>query len=390
MRKIIILGATGSIGRSTVDVLQSQLGNFEVEAVVGGKDAKALADVARKVGARFAAIADADALGALREELSDSGIICGAGESAVLEAVDRPAEVVLAAIAGTAGLKPTHAALRKGRRIALANKESLVCAGQSFMRDAERIGAEIFAVDSEHNALQQALMAGKTQDVARATITASGGPFRTWAREDIARAPAEVASKHPVWAMGAKILIDSATMMNKGLELVEASHLFSLEASQLDVVVHPDAIVHAIAQWRDGAVTAGLAAPDMRIPIANALGFERRLDMHYPLLDFTEIGRLHFEKPDEDRFPCLKLAKAVLAAGGPLPAVMNAANEVAVAAYQQGKIGFYDIYTLVAAVCSVYAGERGQAPSDVGEALLIHKEATVMAQEHLRLLLSRA
>lgn len=390
MRKITILGATGSIGRSAADVLQMHSDEFEVEAIVGGHDAKALAEAARKFKARFVAIAAADQLQNLRSELSGSDIECGAGQAAVLEAVDRPADVVLAAISGTAGLIPTHAALKEGRRIALANKESLVCAGKAFMRDAAEIGTEIAAVDSEHNALQQALMAGRTEDIAKATITASGGPFRTWSREEIANASAAQASKHPVWSMGAKILIDSATLMNKGLELIEASHLFSLNASQLDVVVHPDAIVHAIAQWRDGAVTAGLAAPDMRIPIANALGFERRLEMSYPLLDFAGIGKLNFERPDEERFPCLKLGKAVLAAGGPLPAAMNAANEVAVASYREGRIGFYDIYTLIAAVCSVYAGERMDAPANVEEALLVHKEATVMAQEHLELLCARA
>ncbi len=390
MRKLTILGATGSIGRSAADVALAHKDAFSVEAVVGGRDALALADVARRLNASFAALADENGLEALRDALSGSGIACGAGEAAVLEAVDRPSDVVLAAIAGTAGLKPTHAALRKGRRIALANKESLVCAGQSFMGDVARIGAEIAAVDSEHNALQQALTAGRIEDVAMATITASGGPFRTWERDKIAAATAAVASAHPVWSMGAKILIDSATLMNKGLELIEASHLFSLPASRLDVVVHPDAIVHAIAQWRDGAVTAGLAVPDMRIPIANALGFERRLEMPYPMLDLASYGQLRFERPDEERFPCLKLAKAVLAAGGPLPAAMNAANEVAVAAYREGKIGFYDIHALVAAVCSVYAGERSTAPANVEDALAVHNEATIMTLEHLNLMMAKA
>lgn len=385
-KTITILGATGSIGRSAADVLEKHSDKFAVEAVVGGKDVAALAIMAKRLGARYAAIADSTKLTDLRNALAGTNIECGAGDAAILEASDRPADIVLAAIAGTAGLRPTYAALKQGRRLALANKESLVCAGHAFMRRASELGVDVAAVDSEHNALQQALMAGQVSDVSKAIITASGGPFRKWSKEEIAQASAAQASRHPVWSMGAKILIDSATLMNKGLELIEACHLFSLKPSQVDVVVHPDAIVHAIAQWRDGAVTAGLAAPDMRIPIANALGFDARLEMGYPLLDFASIGTLNFEKPDEDRFPCLALAKSVLAAGGALPAVMNAANEVAVAAYQDNRIGFYEVYALVARVCDVYGKEQNLEPQTVEAALWVHAEATRIAREQLRLI----
>ena len=240
-------------------------------------------------------------------------------------------------------MRPTHAALKPGRRIALANKESLVCAGAAFMADARRLGVEIMPVDSEHNALDQALAAGRNGDVEKAIITATGGPFRTWTRERIAAASAKEASAHPVWSMGSKINIDSATLMNKGLELIEAHHLFDLEPERLDVLVHPEAIVHGLVQWSDGALTAGLALPDMKVPIANALRHHGRLRMDLPRLDLAAIGRLSFERPDEGRFPCLSLAKAALQAGGAMPTILNAANEIAVEAYMAGQIGFYDI-----------------------------------------------
>ncbi len=378
-RSLTILGATGSIGRSTADVVLAQRDAFHVEAVVGGRNAEALAETAKRLGAKFAALADEAAAADLKEALAGTGIGSGAGRSAVLEAVDRPADIVLAAICGTAGLEPTHAALKPGRRIALANKESLVCAGAAFMADARRLGVEITPVDSEHNALDHALSAGKKLDVEKAVITASGGPFRTWTREQIAGADAKQASAHPVWSMGSKINIDSATLMNKGLELIEAHHLFDLDAERLDVLVHPEAIVHGLVQWKDGAVTAGLALPDMKVPIANALHDEVRLFMDLPRLDLAAIGRLTFERPDEARFPCLALAKAALQSGGALPTVLNAANEIAVEAYMAGRIGFYAISEIVEEVCSTYTGS-GRAPATVAEALAIDGEARALAR----------
>ncbi|KLK94895.1 1-deoxy-D-xylulose 5-phosphate reductoisomerase [Microvirga vignae] len=382
VRSLTILGATGSIGRSTADVVLAHRDAFRVEAVVGGRNALGLAETAKRLGAKFAALSDESGAGALRDALAGSGIQSGAGRSAVLEAVDRPSEIVLAAISGTAGLEPTHAALKPGRRIALANKESLVCAGAAFMTDARRIGAEIMPVDSEHNALEHALAAGRNGDVEKAVITASGGPFRTWSREQIAKAGAREASAHPVWSMGSKINIDSATLMNKGLELIEAHHLFDLEAERLDVLVHPEAIVHGLVQWGDGAVTAGLALPDMKVPIANALQNRERLFMDLPRLDLAAIGRLTFERADEARFPCLALAKAALQAGGAMPTILNAANEIAVEAYMADQIGFYAISEIVEGVCSTFSG-GGRAPATVAEALAIDGEARDMARRFI-------
>jgi 1-deoxy-D-xylulose-5-phosphate reductoisomerase len=380
-RSLTILGATGSIGRSTADVVLSHRDEFRVESVVGGRDAAALADVARRLGARFAALADERSGQGLKEALAGSGIASGAGLAAVIEAAERDADVVLAAISGTAGLRPTHAALKPGRRLALANKESLVCAGAAFMADARRLGVEIMPVDSEHNALDQALAAGRNGDVEKAIITASGGPFRTWPRDRIAQASPKEASAHPVWSMGNKINIDSATLMNKGLELIEAHHLFDLEPQRLDVLVHPESIVHGLVQWRDGAVTAGLALPDMKVPIANALRHRERLPMDLPRLDLAAIGRLSFERPDETRFPCLSLAKAALQAGGAMPVVLNAANEIAVDAFMAGRIGFYAISEYVEKVCSTFSRRAIAVPATVSEALAIDEEAREAARQ---------
>jgi 1-deoxy-D-xylulose-5-phosphate reductoisomerase len=383
-RSLTILGATGSIGRSTADVVLAHRDEFRVEAVVGGRDAVALAKVALRLGAKFAALADEHGGAALKKALAGTGIGSGAGHAAVLEAVERDADTVLAAISGTAGLAPTHAALKPGRRIALANKESLVCAGSAFMADARRLDVEIMPVDSEHNALDHALAAGFNRDVEKAVITASGGPFRTWARERIAKASPKEASAHPIWSMGSKINIDSATLMNKGLELIEAHHLFDLEAERLDVLVHPEAIIHGLIQWSDGAVTAGLALPDMKVPIANALRNQRRLTMDLPRLDLAAIGRLSFERPDEGRFPCLSLAKAALKAGGAIPTILNAANEVAVEAYMADRIGFYDISEIVESTCSTFSGRNVPAPVTVADALGIDQEAREAARQFIQ------
>jgi 1-deoxy-D-xylulose-5-phosphate reductoisomerase len=382
-RRITILGATGSIGRSTADVVAADPDRFAVEAVVGGRDARALAGVARRLGARFAALSDERGGGDLRAELSGSGVACGAGREAVLDAAARDADVVVAGISGTAGLGPTYAALKPGRRIALANKESLVCAGRAFMMAARRVGAEILPVDSEHNALYQALGAGRAADVVSMTLTASGGPFRTWPREKIAAATPAQAAAHPVWSMGSKINIDSATLMNKGLELIEAHHLFGLKADQLDAIVHPQSIVHGLVHWRDGSVTAGLGVPDMKIPIAHSLSFEARLSPPVATFDLARIGALTFEPADEARFPCLALAKGALREGGAIPTVLNGANEVAVEAFMAGRIGFYDIPRLVEAVCADGAAGRNGAPATVEEALAIDREARRRARDRL-------
>jgi 1-deoxy-D-xylulose-5-phosphate reductoisomerase len=379
MHRITILGATGSIGKSTAEVLLAHRDRFEVSALVAGSDVSALADMARRLGARYAALADGSKLAELRSALAGTGIACGAGRSAVIEAADREADTVVAAISGVAGLEPTHAALKPGRRIGLANKESLVCAGTAFMRDAQRIGAVILPMDSEHNALAQAMASGHPGDVVTMTLTASGGPFRTWPRERIARASPAQTAKHPTYSMGAKINVDSASLMNKGLELIEAHHLFGLGADQLDVVVHPQSIIHGLVQWRDGAWTAGLANPDMKIPIANCLATERRLDLAVPRLDLAAIGAFTFEAPDEARFPCLSLARAALAAGAGMPAVLNGANEVAVEAFLSGRAAFSDIPRCVEETCAAGVRWARTEPATIEEALAIDREARGIA-----------
>ncbi|AYO85569.1 1-deoxy-D-xylulose-5-phosphate reductoisomerase [Methylobacterium brachiatum] len=381
---VAVFGATGSIGRSTADLLAQHPDRFRTGAVVGGRDAVALAKVARELGASFAALADASAGPALAEALSGSGIPNGAGEGAVMEAAARDADIVVAAVSGAAGLKSTHAALRLGRKVALANKESLVCAGDAFMRDAARYGATILPMDSEHDALSQALAGRPLADVRTMMITASGGPFRTWTRERIAAASATEAAAHPTWSMGMKINIDSASLMNKGLELIEAHHLFGIEPQRLDVVVHPQSVIHGLVYWLDGAVTAELALPDMRVPISHCLGLGDRLTIARGRpLDLVQLGALTFEAADEERFPCLRIARAALAAGGAAPTVMNAANEIAVAAFIAGRIGFYGISDLVERACGHFAGQYRTAPADVDEALAIDAHVRVWSAEAL-------
>ncbi|MFG1376601.1 1-deoxy-D-xylulose-5-phosphate reductoisomerase [Xanthobacter autotrophicus] len=367
MKRLSILGATGSIGHSVRTLLADAPGLYEVEAVAGGRDVQALAETARALGARFAAIADPAAGKALADALAGSGIASGAGSSALIEAAQREADVVVSAIVGVAGLAPTVAAFAPGRRIALANKECLVAAGAFFMAEAARQGTEILPVDSEHNAIFQALEAGPRRAVEKITLTASGGPFRLKSREEIARAVPKDALKHPNWSMGAKITIDSATLMNKGLELIEALHLFGLPPERLDAVVHPESVIHGLVSFVDGSVTAGLAMPDMCVPIAHCLAFPDRIVTSCRRLDLVALGRLTFEAPDEARFPALALARAAMAADGVAATILNAANEVAVAAYLEGRIGFYGITDTVAATLDRING--GPAPASVADAM---------------------
>lgn len=383
---VSILGATGSIGRSTLAVLRDNPGVFRVEAVAGGRDVAALAATARAAGACFAAIAVPGAYRDLVDALAGSGIEAGAGESAVVEAAQRSADVVVAAIVGTAGMRPTHAALQQGRTVALANKESLVSAGSAFMRDVRRAGCRLLPMDSEHNAIFQALGAHTAADVETMVLTASGGPFRTWDAESIAAATPRQALAHPNWSMGAKITVDSASMMNKGLELIEAHHLFGVEPGALEVVVHPQSIVHGFISFRDGAVTAGLAVPDMRVPIAHCLGFPARLRTSTPRLDLATIARLDFEPPDPRRFPALRLARLSLDRGGTLPTILNAANEVAVEAFLAGRISFGQIPALVEDMLEDM-GRSGpdHAPGSIEEALAVDGEARRRAREAIAL-----
>lgn len=347
--RVTVLGATGSIGQSTIDLLLRHRDRFAVEALTAHRNAAALARDAIALGARFAAIADESKFAELKSALAGTGIAAGAGDAALMEAAQRPASFVMAAMSGAAGLRPALAAVDRGVTVALANKECLVCAGEIFMQHAARAGATILPVDSEHNALFQALAAGRREDVERMTLTASGGPFRDWTREAIEAATPEQALRHPNWSMGPKITIDSATMMNKGLEIIEAHHLFGLPGEQIEVVVHPQSIIHGMIGFRDGSVIAQLGMPDMRTPIAHCLAWPERIAGPAERLDLAGLGRLTFFAPDRTLFPALRLADRALAAGGGLPAVMNAANEEAVAAFLDRRIGFGGIARLVEA-----------------------------------------
>lgn len=347
-RRVSVLGSTGSIGVSTVDLLKAGADGFRVEALVGGRNDALLAEQAIAVGARCAVIADDSRLGALRERLAGHDIEVASGARAVIEAASRPVDWTMAAITGAVGLGPTLAAIRGGGAVALANKEALVSAG-TLMLDAVRdAGGVLLPVDSEHNAIFQAL--GGRFDlgaVERITLTASGGPFRTATLEAMRDAGPADALKHPTWSMGAKISIDSATMFNKGLEIIEAARLFGLPGDRIEVLVHPQSVVHGMVHFEDASVVAQLGAPDMRIPIAHCLAWPARLRSASPRLDLAAIGRLEFEAPDETRFPALRLAREALRQGAGSPTVLNAGNEVAVAAFLDGRIGFLDIASLV-------------------------------------------
>jgi 1-deoxy-D-xylulose-5-phosphate reductoisomerase len=383
-RSVTILGATGSIGASTIDLLKRERARYRVEAVSANRNAAALAALAREVGARFAAVGDPAAYRELKDELSGSGIEAAAGEAGVVEAAHRPAQWVIGAITGAAGLKPTLAAAERGGIVALANKECLVCAGGLFMRRAAAAGTTVLPVDSEHNALFQAMSAGRREDVRRVILTASGGPFRTWSAAAIQAATREQALKHPNWSMGPKVTIDSATLMNKGLEVIEAYHLFALRPDQIDVLVHPQSVVHGLVEFRDGSLIAQLGSPDMRIPIAHCLAWPQRIDGPAVRLDLAQLSTLTFENPDLTRFPGLGLARQALETGGSAPTVLNAANEVAVAEFLSEKLGFAGIVALVAATLEA-ATRRGltREPASVEDALAIDHESRSLAAELL-------
>jgi 1-deoxy-D-xylulose-5-phosphate reductoisomerase len=379
-RTVTLLGATGSIGSSTIDLLRREPGRYAIEAVTAHRNAGALARLARELGARFAAIADASAFRELKTELAGSGIEAAAGAQAIVEAAQRPADWVMAAITGAASLAPTLAAAERGATVALANKECLVCAGGLFMRRAAANGATVLPVDSEHNAIFQAMSAGRRDDIRRIILTASGGPFRTLPLEAIRKVTVEQALKHPTWSMGPKVTIDSATLMNKGLELIEAHHLFGLTPDRLDVVVHPQSIVHGLVEFRDGSVIAQLGSPDMRIPISHCLAWPVRMATPAPRLDLAQVATLTFEEPDTVRFPALKLARQALAAGGAAPTVLNAANEIAVREFVAKRLDFGGIPALVEATLEL-AQRRGETaePQSVDEALRVDHNARTLA-----------
>lgn len=380
VRIVSVLGATGSIGDSTMDLLRAAPERYQVEALTANNNVQGLATLAKEFGARFAAVADESLLGELRDALAGTGIACGAGESAIIEAAERPADWIMAAISGAAGLKPALAAVDRGTTIALANKECLVCAGDFFMARALNAGANILPADSEHNALFQALSSGNRHELTKVIITASGGPFRTWAAADIEQATLAQALKHPNWSMGQKITIDSASMMNKGLEVIEASYLFALSPDEIDVLVHPQSIIHGMVEFSDRSVVAQLGAPDMRIPIAHCLGWPDRIVGRAATLDLAKIGQLTFEAPDFVRFPGLRLAYDALRTGQGATTVYNAANEIAVAAFIAQQIRFGAIARLVEDTLNAWIRAGNLAPlSSADDAIAVDHNARKMA-----------
>jgi 1-deoxy-D-xylulose-5-phosphate reductoisomerase len=381
MKTLTILGATGSVGSQALDLVARNPGRWQVEALTANSDVAGLAAAARASGARFAAIADAALYGALKEALAGSGIEVGAGAVAVCEAAQRPGEIVLTAIVGAAGLGPTLAAVERGATLAIANKETLVCAGPVVTAAARASGAVLLPVDSEHNAVFQVFDHDQPDRVAKIILTCSGGPFRTHSRAALAGVSVADACKHPVWSMGAKISVDSATLMNKGLELIEAYHLFPVGADRLDVIIHPQSVVHSMVEYVDGSVLAQLGTPDMRIPIAYAMAWPERIATPAARLDLAAIGKLEFEAPDLARFPCLQLAWDALRAGGSAPCILNAANEIAVAAFIAGQASFLDIDRIVASTLDqVAAGPVGS----LEEVVAIDGRARDVARSQLK------
>ncbi len=359
-RTVTVLGSTGSVGTQTVDLLNGAPDRFQIRALVAGRNAALLAQQAIALKARLAVIADPSGYLALRQALAGTGIDTAAGPEAVVEAATLPADWTMAAITGAAGLAATLAAISRGASVALANKEALVCAGEVMLRAVRDAGATLLPVDSEHNAIFQALENANRGAVEKIVLTASGGPFRTASLDEMAVATPDVARKHPVWSMGAKISIDSATLMNKGLELIEAARLFGLSEPQIGVLVHPQSVIHGLVYYRDGSVLAQLGSPDMRIPIAHTLAWPERMTTPSPRLDLANVARLDFTEPDTVRFPALRLARDALRAGGGAPAILNAANEIAVEAFLQRRIGFLDIAGTVAEVLDA----MGNQPAD--------------------------
>ena len=342
-RRVTILGSTGSIGCNTIDLIARHPTAFEVEALTAQRSVDRLAEQACEVGAKQAVIGDPTLYGALKEALAGTETVAAAGPEALIEAAAAPADFVMAGIVGAAGLRPTLAAAARGAVIGLANKECLVCAGSLMLAEVERGGATLLPVDSEHNAIYQVFDFERAESVEKIVLTASGGPFREASVETMAQATPEQAVAHPNWDMGAKISVDSATMMNKGLEMIEAFHLFPVDAVQIEVLVHPQSVIHSMVAYEDGSVLAQLGTPDMRTPIAYALAWPARMAAPSPRLDLAALGQLTFEPPDPVRFPALRLAREALTQGGSAPIVLNAANEVVVGGFLERRIGFLEI-----------------------------------------------
>ncbi|MCZ8017634.1 1-deoxy-D-xylulose-5-phosphate reductoisomerase [Novosphingobium sp.] len=365
MRSVSVLGATGSIGASTLDLIRREPGKWRIVALTANGNAAGLARLAIEFRAEIAVVADENSLPELREALAGSGIVAAGGAAALVEAATRPADITVAAIVGCAGLAPTMAAIEQGRSVALANKEALVAAGEVMTAAVARSGATLLPTDSEHNAIFQCLADNSYDHVRSITLTASGGPFRDWTMEQLHAATPAQAIKHPNWDMGAKISVDSATMFNKGLELIEAHHLFPVGLDRLKIIVHPQSVIHSMVEYRDGSTLAQLGPSDMRVPIASCLAWPERMDTPLAPLDLAAIGELTFRAPDEERFPATRLCRLAAEAGGAAPAVLNAANEVAVAAFLAGKLPFTRIAVVVEQVLARYAPPPPVSLADV-------------------------
>jgi 1-deoxy-D-xylulose-5-phosphate reductoisomerase len=372
VRYVTVLGSTGSVGTQTLDIVAQHESDFALRALVGGRNVALLAAQAQKFRPDLTVVAEESLLPELRERLQDTGLECGAGRAAVLEAAAMPADWTMSAITGIVGLEPTLAAVAQGGTIAFANKEALVSAGDVMLRAVRAAGATLLPVDSEHNAIMQALADGNARAVEKIILTASGGPFRCHTPEEMRAMPPEAALRHPVWSMGAKISIDSATMFNKCLEVIEAARLFQLPSEKIEVLIHPQSVIHGMVCFTDGSIIAQLGTPDMRIPIAHTLAWPKRLATSAPRLDLAAVAKLDFCAPDEAQFPALRLAREVLAAGAGAPTVLNAANEIAVAAYLARQIGFLDIAAIVE---DVLASIGAPAVPDLAAVLAVDEAA---------------
>jgi 1-deoxy-D-xylulose-5-phosphate reductoisomerase len=367
-RRVTVLGATGSVGKNTLDLLERNRRRYIVEAITAHSNVELLAKQARRLKPRLAVVGDDRHYASLKSALAGTGIETAAGAAAVIEAAMRPADWVMAAIVGAAGLEPTLAAVRRGAVVALANKECLVTAGRLMMREVAAAGATLLPVDSEHSAIFQCFDFEQREGIEKIILTASGGPFRSMSASEMERVTPAQAIRHPNWSMGAKISVDSATMMNKGLELIEAHHLFDLPSDQIEILVHPQSVVHSLVAYIDGSVLAHLGSPDMRTPIAYALGWPQRIAAPAARLNLAEIGHLSFQLPDFQRFPALLLARQALAAGGLAPTALNAANEVAVQAFLDGKIGFTSIARIVERILALTPSGQAENLEDIAAA----------------------
>ena len=378
MKSVTILGATGSVGTSTLDLVERAPEGFRVLALTANNDVQGLANAAIRTRAQHAVVADEACLPALREALAGTGVATAGGSKAVAEAAAMGADWTMGAIVGCAGLAPTMAAVACGGTVVLANKEPLVSAGDLIVAAAKASGATLLPADSEHNAIFQCLDASRPEGVRRIILTASGGPFRDWPLERMREVTPAQAVAHPNWSMGAKISVDSATLMNKGLELIEAARLFPVSPDRIEIVIHPQSVIHSLVDHIDGSMLAQLGPSDMRVPIAHCLAWPERMATPMVPLDLIAIGRLDFEAPDPQRFPALRLAREALDAGGARPAILNAANEVAVAAFLAGRIGFLEIAAIVAHTLDCFVSA---APQTLDDVLAVDAQARAYADE---------